>query len=57
MRTGKLPREYRDQGDEQLLAAFAGGLADLAALFAEMYVRAGGTCPVGTGGGSSTTAR
>ena len=24
--TGKLPQEYRDAGDEQLLAAFAGGL-------------------------------
>jgi hypothetical protein len=42
--TDKLPQEYRDQGDEQLLAAFAGGLglADLAGLFAEMYVRARG---------------
>jgi hypothetical protein len=45
--TGKLPREYRDAGDEQLLAAFAGGLglADLAGLFAEMYVRARGDLP------------
>ena len=45
--TDKLPLEYRDQGDEQLLAAFAGGLglADLAALFAEMYVRARGDLP------------
>ena len=45
--TGKLPQEYRDAGDEQLLAAFAGGLglADLAALFAEMYVRARGDLP------------
>ena len=45
--TGKLPGDYRDQGDEQLLAAFAGGLglADLAALFAEMYVRARGDLP------------
>jgi len=45
--TGKLPAEYRDAGDEQLLAAFAGGLglADLAALFAEMYVRARGDLP------------
>jgi hypothetical protein len=36
--TGKLPLEYRDAGDEQLLAAFAAGLgpADLAGLFAEM---------------------
>ena len=45
--TDKLPGDYRDQGDEQLLAAFAGGLglADLAALFAEMYVRARGDLP------------
>ena len=45
--TDKLPHEYRDQGDEQLLAAFAGGLglADLAALFAEMYVRTRGDLP------------
>ena len=45
--TGKLPREYRDAADEQLLAAFAGGLglADLAGLFAEMYVRARGDLP------------
>jgi hypothetical protein len=45
--TDKLPQEYRDQGDEQLLAAAAGGLglADLAALFAEMYVRARGDLP------------
>ena len=45
--TGKLPQEHRDAGDEQLLAAFAGGLglADLASLFAEMYVRARGDVP------------
>src|ERR1700724_2379914 len=45
--TDKLPGEHRDQGDEQLLAAFAGGLglADLASLFAEMYVRARGDLP------------
>ena len=45
--TGKLPLEYRDRGDEQLLAAAAGGLglADLAGLFAEMYVRARGDLP------------
>jgi hypothetical protein len=45
--TGKLPLEHRDAGDEQLLAAFAGGLglADLAGLFAEMYVRARGDLP------------
>ena len=45
--TGKLPQEHRDAGDEQLLAAFAGGLglADLAGLFAEMFVRARGDLP------------
>src|SRR6266566_4954896 len=45
--TGKLPQEYRDAGDEQLLAAFAAGLGlgDLASLFAEMYVRARGDLP------------
>jgi len=45
--TGKLPLEHRDAADEQLLAAFAGslGLGDLAALFAEMYVRARGDVP------------
>src|SRR4029077_5471673 len=45
--TGKLPQEHRDQGDEQLLAAFAAGLGlgDLAGLFAEMYVRARGDVP------------
>ena len=57
--TGKLPPDYRDQGDEQLLAAFAAGLglADLASLFAEMYVRARGTSRIRTRGGSSRTAR
>ncbi len=45
--TDKLPGEYRDAGDEHLLAAAAGGLglADLASLFAEMYVRARGDLP------------
>ena len=45
--TGKLPQEHRDAADEQLLAAFAGGLglADLASLFAEMYVQARGDVP------------
>jgi hypothetical protein len=45
--TGKLPQEHRDAADEQLLAAFAAGLglADLAGLFAEMYVRARGDLP------------
>ncbi|HEY1005361.1 MAG TPA: DUF222 domain-containing protein [Streptosporangiaceae bacterium] len=45
--TDKLPLEHRDAADEQLLAAAAGGLglADLAGLFAEMYVRARGDLP------------
>src|SRR3984893_4678651 len=40
--TDKLPQQHRDAGDEQLLAAFAGGLglADLAGLFAGVFVRA-----------------
>src|SRR4029077_9724990 len=50
--TDKLPLEHRDAGDEQLLAASAGGLglADLAGLFAEMYVRARGDVPDQDGG-------
>ena len=45
--TDKLPQEHRDAADEQLLAAFAAGLglADLASLFAEMYVRTRGDLP------------
>ena len=45
--TDKLPQEHRDASDEQLLAASAAGLglADLAGLFAEMYVRARGDVP------------
>jgi hypothetical protein len=40
--TGQLPEKYRDESDQLLLAAAAGGLglADLGALFAEMYQRA-----------------
>src|SRR5437660_1253321 len=40
--TDKLPDKARDQADEQLLAAAAGGLGleELAGLFAEMYERA-----------------
>ena len=57
--TDKLPAEHRDAGDEQLLAASAGGLglADLAGLFAEMFVRARGDSRIRTGGGSSRTGR
>ena len=45
--TDKLPQEYRDAGDEQLLAAFAGrpGAGGPGGLFAEMYVRARGDLP------------
>ena len=45
--TDKLPQEYRDAGDEQLLDAFAGGLglSDLAGLFSQMYVRTRGDLP------------
>ena len=40
--TGQLPEKYREESDELLVAAAAAGLglADLAALFAEMYERA-----------------
>jgi len=45
--TDQLPEKYRDESDELLLAAAAGGLglADLAALFAEMYQRARAELP------------
>jgi uncharacterized protein DUF222 len=45
--TDKLPEKYRDQSDELLVAAGAEGLglADLAALFAEMYERAKSELP------------
>jgi hypothetical protein len=45
--TGRLPEKYRQESDELLVrAAGAGlGLADLSALFAEMYQRAGGDLP------------
>ena len=45
--TGKLPEQHRDDADEVLLAAAAAGLglAELAALFAEMYERARGDLP------------
>ena len=50
--TDKLPQEYRDAGDEQLLAAFAGGLglADLAGAV-RGDVRAGPRGPAGSGPG------
>ena len=42
--TGKLPEKYRQESDELLVKAAAAGLglADLSALFAEMYERARG---------------
>ena len=45
--TGRLPEKFRDESDELLLAAAAGGLglAELASLFAEMYERARGDLP------------
>ena len=45
--TDKLPEKYRDQSDELLVEAAAGGLglADLSALFAQMYERARGDLP------------
>ena len=47
--TDKLPETYRDQSDELLVAAAAEGLslADLSALFAEMYERARSELPDG----------
>jgi len=45
--TGKLPEKFRDESDESLVAAAAGGLGleELAALFAEMYERARSELP------------
>ena len=45
--TGKLPEKYRQESDELLVAAAASGLglADLSALFAEMYQRARSDLP------------
>jgi hypothetical protein len=45
--TDKLPDQARDEADEALVAAAAGGLGleELAALFAEMYERARGDLP------------
>jgi Domain of unknown function (DUF222) len=45
--TDRLPQQYRDESDKLLLAAAAGGLglAELASLAAEMYVRARGDLP------------
>ena len=45
--TDKLPEKYRDESDELLVKAAAAGLglADLSALYAEMYERARGDLP------------
>jgi hypothetical protein len=45
--TDKLPEKFREESDELLIAAAAAGLglADLGALFAEMYERARGDLP------------
>jgi hypothetical protein len=45
--TGRLPEKFRDESDELLLAAAAGGLGleELAALAAQMYERARGDLP------------
>jgi Domain of unknown function (DUF222)/HNH endonuclease len=45
--TSKLPEKVRDESDELLIAAAAGGLGleELASLFAEMYERARGELP------------
>ena len=45
--TDKLPEKFREESDELLVAAAAAGLglADLSALFAEMYERARGDLP------------
>ena len=57
--TDKLPQEYRDAGDEQLLAAFAGGLglADLAACSPRCTCGPAGTCRIRIRAGSSPTVR
>ena len=45
--TSRLPEKFRDESDELLLAAAAGGLGveELASLFAQMYERARGDLP------------
>ena len=57
--TDKLPEEYRDAADEQLLAAAAGGLGleDLAgAVRARCTSGPAATCPTRTRAGTSPTA-
>ena len=57
--TDKLPAEHRDAGDEQLLAAFAGGWGwrTWRACSRRCSCGPGGTCRIRTGGGSSRTGR
>ena len=57
--TGKLPQEFRDAADEQLLAAFAGGLglATWPACSRRCTCGPAGICPIRTGAGSSWTGR
>ena len=57
--TGKLPLEYRDAADEQLLAAFAGGWdwPTWRGCSRRCACGPGGTCRIRTGGGSSPTGR
>ncbi len=58
--TGRLPEKFREESDELLVAAAAGGLgvAELASLVAEMYERARGpSCRTRTRAGTSRTGR
>ena len=57
--TDKLPAEHRDAGDEQLLAAFAGGWGwrTWRACSRRCSCGPGGTCRIRTAGGSSRTGR
>jgi hypothetical protein len=43
--TSKLPEKFRQESDEFLVASAAGGLEELAALFAQMYERARADLP------------
>jgi hypothetical protein len=57
--TGKLPQEHQDAADEQLLAAFAGGLGLRTWRRCSPRSTCGpaGTCPIRTRAGSSRTGR
>ena len=56
--TGRLPEKFREESGELLIAAAGAGLglADLAALFAEIYERARGDRPMRTRRAGSRTA-